>query len=98
MIMVRAGAAALWLAAASSAQTEPSRVAGAPMVMAQAGFTFGARDDLGPRYDPYSERWDRYRPPQPVVCRWLSVRTAGAGGKMVVRKQRVCGVRVPART
>jgi hypothetical protein len=25
-----------------------------PIIVAQGGFTFGSRDDLGPRYDPYS--------------------------------------------
>jgi hypothetical protein len=66
------------------------------IVLAQGGFTFGSRDDLGPRYDPYSERWGRPKPPD-RVCRWVSVRTPLPDGKTVIRRERQCGFRVPSR-
>ena len=68
-----------------------------PLVLAQGGFTFGSRDDLGPRYDPYSERWGRPEPADPRVCRWVAVRTPQPDGRVVLRRQRQCGFRVPAR-
>jgi hypothetical protein len=67
-----------------------------PIIVAQGGFTFGSRDDLGPRYDPYSERWGRPKPPD-RVCRWVSVRTPLPDGRTVLRRERQCGFTVPAR-
>jgi hypothetical protein len=64
-----------------------------PLVLAQAGITIGPRDDLGPRYEPYSESWKTYRPPPP--CEWVTVRTRGPDGKVVQQKK--WGCRVPAR-
>ena len=69
----------------------------AMVTMAQAGFSFGFRDDLGPRYDPGSDRWDHYQPPYGPACRWVSLRTPLANGKVVLRRQRICGFKVPAR-
>jgi hypothetical protein len=89
-------AAGLCMLVAASAQARHAAV-DRPMVLAQGGFTFGPRDDLGPRYDPYSERWDKYKPSDSVVCRWLAVRTPLADGKVPLRRQRVCGFKVPAR-
>jgi len=68
-----------------------------PMIIAQAGFTFGSRDDLGPRYDPYPERWDQYKPTGPYTCRWVPMRTRLPDGRMVLRRQRLCGFKVRAR-
>ncbi len=68
-----------------------------PLALAQGGFTFGPRDDLGPRYDPYSERWGRPEPADPRVCRWVAVRTVQPDGRVVARRERQCGFRVPAR-
>jgi hypothetical protein len=90
------------LAAAISAAMvafAPARVPAVPhpIVTAQAGVTFGWRDDLGPRYDSYSER-DNYRPPPyGEVCRWMTVRTPAADGKVRLRRERVGGFKVPAR-
>jgi hypothetical protein len=92
---ISAVAVALGLLAAASAQARWSP--DAPIVLAQGGFTFGSRDDLGPRYDPYSERWDQHEPAEMEVCRWLAVRTALPDGKVALRRQRVCGFKVPAR-
>jgi hypothetical protein len=82
--------------AAISAQAEIS-ASGRPIVLAQAGFTFGSRDDLGPRYDPYSERWGRDPSSESETCRWVPVRTQLTNGKVVLRRQRLCGFKVPAR-
>jgi hypothetical protein len=68
-----------------------------PLVLAQGGFTFGPRDDLGPRYDPYSERWGRPEPADPRICRWVAVRTLNPDGRTVLRRERQCGFRVPSR-
>ena len=67
------------------------------IILAQAGFGFGSRDDLGPRYDPYSDRWDRYQPPYGPACRWVQVRASLADGRVVLRRQHICGFKVPAR-
>ena len=67
------------------------------MIIAQAGFTFGSRDDLGPRYDPYPEPWDRYKPSSTYVCRWVAKRTRLPDDRMVLRRERLCGFKVPAR-
>jgi hypothetical protein len=95
VMTIPAVAAVLCIIAAPSAQARLS--ADWPVILAQAGFTFGSRDDLGPRYDPYSERWDRYKPADMEVCRWLAVRTPLADGTVVLRRQRVCGFKVPTR-
>jgi hypothetical protein len=79
--------------AASAEQAAGERL----LVIAQGGFTFGSRDDLGPRYDAYSERWDQYKPTSPTVCRWVSVRALQPDGKVKVERQHVCGFKVPAR-
>jgi hypothetical protein len=68
-----------------------------PIVLAQGGFTFGSRDDLGPRYDPYSERWDQRKPADTGVCRWVSVRAPLPDGRVAMRRQQQCGFKVPAR-
>ncbi len=68
-----------------------------PLALAQGGFTFGPRDDLGPRYDPYSERWGRPEPADPRVCRWVAVHMRQPDGRTVLRRQRQCGFRVPSR-
>jgi hypothetical protein len=68
-----------------------------PLALAQGGFTFGPRDDLGPRYDPYSERWGRPAPADTRVCRWVAVRTVQPDGRVVMRREQRCGFRVPAR-
>jgi hypothetical protein len=84
--------AAIWMVATNVAQ--------AGIRVAQGGFTFGPRDDLGPRYDTYSER-DRSRPsdrPSDTrVCRWTSVRTPLPDGRVAVRRERQCGFKVPSR-
>jgi hypothetical protein len=91
-----AACATLCMLAVAFAQAPPSAV-DRPIILAQGGFTFGTRDDLGPRYDPYSERWDQYKSTDAQVCRWVAVRTSLPNGKPVVRRQRVCGFKVPAR-
>jgi hypothetical protein len=96
VMTISAITAALWILAAASVQTRPSAVEW-PIIIAQGSFTFGSRDDLGPRYDPYSERWDRYRPTDMETCRWLAVRTLLPDGTVVLRRQRLCGFKVPAR-
>jgi hypothetical protein len=68
-----------------------------PTRIAQAGFTFGSRDDLGPRYDPYSERWDQYKPSSTYVCGWVAKQTRLPDGRMALRRERLCGFKVPAR-
>ena len=65
----------------------------APLVLAQAGITIGPRNDLGPRYEPYSESWKTFRPPPP--CEWVTVQTRTPDGKVV--RERKWGCRVPAR-
>jgi hypothetical protein len=92
----RAVAAAACVLAAISAQAETSAF-GRPIVLAQAGFTFGSRDDLGPRYDPYSERYGRDRSSDSETCCWVPVRRRLSGGEVVLRQQRLCGFKVPAR-
>ena len=89
-----AGAAFCMLAAVSALAGEPA--ADPPIVLAQGGFTFGSRDDLGPRYDPYSERWGRPKPPD-RICRWVLVRTPLPDGRVARRRERQCGFPVPAR-
>jgi hypothetical protein len=74
----------------------PTR-APAAIIVAQGGFTFGRPDDLGPRYDPGSDRWDTYQPPYGKVCRWVMVRIPTVNGKVALRRQHVCGFKVPAR-
>ncbi len=69
----------------------------AAIIMAQAGITFGGRDDLGPRYDPGSDRWETYQPPYGKVCRWVTRRVATVNGKVALQRQYVCGFKVPAR-
>jgi hypothetical protein len=96
VMTIGAVATALCLPAPVSAQAEPSAV-DRPIIVSQAGFTLGSRDDLGPRYDPYSERWDQYKPTGTHACRWVAVRTPAPSGRMVIRRQRLCGFRVPAR-
>src|SRR5829696_7793444 len=93
-ITLPAACAAL-CALVAAARAEPS-AADQPVVVVQGGFTFGPRDDLGPRYDPYSERWGRPKPPD-RVCRWVSVRTPLPDGRVAVRRERQCGFTVPAR-
>src|SRR5215216_6532859 len=68
-----------------------------PIIMAQGGFTFGSRDDFGPRYDPYSERWGPFVPTDARACRWVTMRTPLPSGKIVLRRQRLCGFKLPAR-
>jgi hypothetical protein len=89
-------AAILVMLATTWAQASPA-AAERPIILAQGAFTFGSRDDLGPRYDPYSERWGRHAPTEATVCRWVTVRTPQFDGKVVLRRQRVCGFKVPAR-
>ena len=84
-------AGALAAASATAVETPVSR----PIIVAQGGFTFGQRDDLGPRYDPYTERWGRPKPPD-QICRWVSVRTLLPDGQTVLRRERQCGFAVPA--
>jgi hypothetical protein len=81
----------------SAAVTARPSVADRPIIMAQGGFTFGARDDLGPRYDPYSERWRPFVPTDARACRWVAVPTRLPSGKVGLRRQRLCGFKVPAR-
>jgi hypothetical protein len=88
-------AAGLCLTTAAAVQAGSS-AADQPLVLAQGGFTFGSRDDLGPRYDPYSERWGRPKPPD-TVCRWVQRRAQLPDGRVVTRRERECGFRVPAR-
>ena len=93
---VTALAAALCLGVGTSAlsqQPDSNRA----IVVAQGAFSFGKPDDLGPRYEPYSERWDQYKPPETYTCRLINVREPQPDGRMVLRRQRVCGFRVPAR-
>jgi hypothetical protein len=59
---------------AAAAAAPPSAVE-RPIIMAQGGLTFGSRDDLGPRYDPYSERWGSFVPTDARACRLVDVRT-----------------------
>jgi hypothetical protein len=87
-------AVCLLMAAFEPAAASP---ANPPIVLVQGGFTFGPRDDLGPRYDPYSERWGRPEPADPRVCRWVAVRTVQPDGRVVARRERQCGFRVPSR-
>jgi hypothetical protein len=98
LMIALCGAAAAQPAVAPEHRPAQARrsLADRPVVMAQGGFTFGPRDDLGPRYDPYSER-DRYRNTDTVVCRWVEVRAQRPDGKPVLRRQRICGFKVPAR-
>jgi hypothetical protein len=96
VMTIPAVAAVLCMLAAGSGQGRSS-VIDRPIIMAQGGFTFGSRDDLGPRYDAYSERWDQYKPTDPYVCRWETVRTPLPDGRVVPRRQRLCGFKVPAR-
>ena len=88
------------LPAAAFAEQRPSPRALVPtaaIIVAQAGITFGGRDDLGPRYDPGSDRWESYQPPYGKVCRWVTVRIPAIDGKVTLRRQHVCGFKVPAR-
>jgi hypothetical protein len=75
----------------------PAPVPTAAIIVAQGGVTFGARDNLGPRYDPGSDRWETYQPPYGKVCRWVTVRTPALSGKATAPRQYVCGFKVPAR-
>jgi hypothetical protein len=95
MCKVTAVVVALCMLAAAAA-ARPS-AAERPIIMAQGGFTFGSRDDLGPRYDPYSERWGPFVPTDARACRWVAVRTSLPRGKVGLRRQRLCGFKVPAR-
>jgi hypothetical protein len=95
VMTIPAVAAALFMLA-SAAAARPSAV-DRQFIMAQGGFTFGARDDLGPRYDPYSERWGPFVPTDARACRWVAVRTPLPSGKIGLRRQRLCGFKVPAR-
>jgi hypothetical protein len=49
------------------------------------GFTFGNRNDLGPRYEPYPERmWESYA--RTGRCPPVTVRTRLPNGRVVVRR------------
>lgn len=49
------------------------------------GFTFGKRNDLGPRYEFYPERlWEDYK--RTGTCRPLTVRERLPNGRVVTRK------------
>jgi hypothetical protein len=93
MTMLVVVVALCMLASASAARSAVDR----PIIMVQGGFTFGSRDDLGPRYDPYSERWGPFVPTDARVCRWVAVRVPLPSGKVVLKRQRLCGFKVPAR-
>jgi hypothetical protein len=95
VMTIPAVAAALFMLA-SAAAARPSAV-DRQFIMAQGGFTFGGRDDLGPRYDPYSERWGPFVPTDARACRWVAVRTPLPSGKIGLWRQRLCGFKVPAR-
>jgi hypothetical protein len=75
----------------------PAPVPTAAIIVAQGGFTFGRPDDLGPRYDQGSDRWETYQQPYGKVCRWVTVRIPTVNGKVTLQRQHVCGFKVPAR-
>lgn len=57
----------------------------AAYAQAGAGFTFGNRNDLGPRYEPYPERaWESYT--RTGTCPPVEVRTVAPNGRVVVRR------------
>ena len=86
-IALTVGMAALTAASAWPATAEPA------VVLVQGGITIEPRNDLGPRYEPYSESWKTYRPPPP--CEWVTVQTRTPDGKVL--RERKWGCRVPAR-
>jgi hypothetical protein len=77
----------------ATAAPVPAPTPDPPLLLAQAGITIGPRNDLGPRYEPYSESWRTYRPPPP--CEWVTVQTRRPDGTVVREKK--WGCRVPAR-
>ena len=97
LVSFTAAAAAVLLMIEETGAQDGALTRDRSMIIAQAGFTFGSRDDLGPRYDPYPERWDRYKPSSTYVCRWVAKRTRLPDDRMVLRRERLCGFKVPAR-
>jgi hypothetical protein len=71
-VMTAVVVALCMLAAAAAARPSAEE---RPIIMAQGGFTFGSRDDLGPRYDPIRSGGVRSCPRTPArVVGWLCVR------------------------